>query len=64
MIFPPFFGQQVKVILTEWNTMVMLRWCQPEEDTQVVLGLSAVHRRRNYSDLIVVRDSVSSLPNN
>ena len=42
MIFPPFFGQRFKVILTERNTMIMLRWCQPEGDTQVVLGLSAV----------------------
>ena len=42
VIFPPFFGQRFKVILTAWNTMVMLRWCQPEGDTQVVLGSSAV----------------------
>ena len=42
VIFPPFFGQRFKVILTARNTMVMLRWCQPEGDTQVVLGSSAV----------------------
>lgn len=42
LIFPPFFGQRFKVILTAHNTMVMLRWCQPEGDTQVVLGSSAV----------------------
>ena len=42
LIFAPFFGQRFKVILTAWNTMVMLRWCQPEGDTQVVLGSSAV----------------------
>ena len=39
---PPLFGQRLKVILTAWNTMVMLRWCQREGDTQVVLGSSAV----------------------